>query len=161
MFVKLFSILLSYFLGKTMSHSEGQNQLANISMAAVRRVFILLTTVTIGVIILSGGLYTVLADILVSSHQQPSLFISNVSIVGFSLMGIAVLGIIVAFQKSYWTPAPPTVRPEEKASPLNEALARLVVDFVEERKHARETEPVRRASANQYEETMSEPPVYM
>ena len=161
MFVKLFSIFLSYFLGKSMNHTEGQSQLANISMAAVRKIMILLTSVVVAIIMLSGGIYTVLADILVSSHLQTSLFISNVSIVGFCLIGISLLSMVVAFQKSFWVPTPPPVRPEEKASPLNDALARLVVDFVEERKSARETESVRRSSSHQYEEQMTEPPVYM
>lgn len=162
MFGQIFSLLVSYLFGRMNQSSEHQGWLATLSMAAVRRAFVLLSAAILGVLIFVGGFFTVLTDLILSSRGTDGLYVSNVSAVGFGLILISGLGMILATRKALWQqPAQQKIEVEEKASPLNEALASLVMDFVEERRAGRV-----RPEADYRDETPERartetPPVYM
>lgn len=162
MFGQIVSLLFSYFFGRMAHGSEHQSWLASISMAAVRRAFVLLSTALMGVIIFVGGFFTILADMIVSSRGQDSLYLSSVSAVGAGLIVLAAVIMAFSTRKALWQQPSQRIAVEEKtSSPLNEALAALVMDFVEERRAGR-VRPEANFRDEETERSRNEtPPVYM
>lgn len=137
MFMKLIPLVLEMVMGKGFAQA-GQGALARLSMIAVRKAILLLTLLSVAVVFFASGLMTVILDLVMTSRDAHELMLSPVSGVGFGLMVLSLLTMAIGFRKSLWNTSI-LEYPHEKPAPLNDALAELVRDFVEERKFVRQT----------------------
>lgn len=157
--------LLPVLLGAFMSGVSGSAAAApGLSRALVRRWARAAAVGALGLVIFGAGLMAVILDLALTSNRIGSLALSAVSAVGAALMIVpAVLGWWVSGRSAAVEPVEmATARaPEERVSPLNEALAHLVLDFVEERRAERERSQDRGTRPLSPEAGVEYPPVYM
>lgn len=143
MFAQIFAALVSYFVGQLTGSSAKPGLLDRISMAAVRKAALVFTGLIVTMIVLAAGLLTVLVDLILSSREAQQLWLSPVSIVGFSLLVLSGVALALSFRRSLWNvPSQQrTVETEEQQPPLaavSAALASYLHDLAEERRVDRE-----------------------
>ena len=160
MFGQIVTLLITYFAGR-LNQAGHEDFLATLSIATLRKAFFMLGAAVIGLVLFVGGFLTILTDLILSSHGQEQLYLSNVSWVGFGLIVISGVEALVLTRQGLWQTQAPKVIDERQPSPLNEALAKLVMDFVEERRGHRLHPEEENYSEATHAGSSEPPPAYM
>lgn len=164
MWSKIIFFVLELLLGQP---APPAGTMAGTSMQATRKIALLLAVTGAALFVFFSGLFTVLLDLTLTSRDQGGLALSAVSGVGFGLIVVALGAGAVSLRKAAWLPV--RVEPASASpSPLNQALADLVRDFIQERRVARAFdgasvgEEPSGEPRSRYEDRGTEPPpVYM
>jgi hypothetical protein len=113
-----------------------------LNRSAMRQILMVVAAFSALLIFLVSGLWLILLDLLFTSRETLSLQVSPVSLVGALLMSFSILGTWTLFSRRTWrlrSWQQPTSPPgNHETSPLQQAVAELLRDFVEERRLARE-----------------------
>lgn len=139
MLVKAISLILSFVLGRTTQ--VGAAAFLNVAtISTLRKALGLTAGVLTGLVIFLGGLFTVLADMILTTRGAGQLSLSQASIVGFSLIFISAMVAWAFLSRRNWEPLALPAEPIDppKIQPIAEALAELIREFTVER-HARST----------------------
>jgi hypothetical protein len=123
----------SYFIGRMIGSPDPLPSMMNLSRGALRRLTFMLIAFAVGTLLFFGGFVTILVDLILASYTLGQITLTNLSWVGFGLILVSALLYSFTLTDAFWKP----VAVQPKVSPLTQALARLVSDFVDERQSYR------------------------
>lgn len=139
---RIASLLLTYFVGRIMGQADPSGGVVGLSSAMLKKISRMLAIVMVAGLLFWGGFVTVLADLIISHYLVGQLSLTNLSWVGLGLMVVALIGVAVTFTESFWRPVAAQPQPSHN---LTDALARLVMDFVDDRQTRRRGPSAERA----------------
>jgi hypothetical protein len=137
MFMKIASMLLTFFLEKSAGTAGDPQMLAQISMQSMRKVGLLLSTGAAALIFFFIGLLTISMDLVLSTRDAGALALTGASGVGLAISLLAIGVLLVSFRKVVWMPTPIVVNQVAASNPLQGAIADLIGDYVLERQQDR------------------------
>lgn len=139
MLMNIVNLLVNHLLGKTSAAEATPGIFSMFTRANIRKFAMICAGLSFAMILFFGGFFTVLLDLVLTSREQQQLLLSQASIVGFSLIGVSALCMLALFSRKSWRMPQTQMRAEPAApSPVQEAMADLIRDFVDERRLARE-----------------------
>lgn len=143
--------LLLVIADLVMNKSGSYRWIAALIMAKIRFVSMVLTFSILSLIVIGSALNMIMIDLQRTTESQQQLAMTSVSIVGFTMIIVALAAICLLFRRSVWgisltAAASDSVphsntEPTLEASPLMQALSVLIMDFVDERREKRQRGP--------------------
>lgn len=140
MLMNIATLLINHLLGRASESDSNQGFFPRFNLVSVRKLMMILVGLAASWILFFGGYLTILLDLTLTSRDHNQLMLSPASIVGFALIGLSVLAMAGLLSRKLWKLNPQQLRPEShpSPSPVQDAMADLIRDFVEERRMARE-----------------------
>jgi hypothetical protein len=136
MLTRLLTAILGFGLDR--SQDGAANFIARLSATTARKLALFAVVSVAALMFLNTGLLTIAADLVLSSRQSSQgLALSSVSTLGFAVIGISFLSLVFALRPRVWHAVPDAKR---KPSPVEDAVAALILDFISERQRQRERE---------------------
>ncbi len=135
-----FSTLLQQLLNPTPAGENPTGVFSLFTGAKLKRMLWIAAGLTFSFLIFFAGVISILADLLWSTHQNGALGFTEISAIGASLCLVSLLSSSFLLSTHQWKisasqPRPPGTWAE---SPLQQAVADLIQDFVLERRLDRE-----------------------
>lgn len=137
MLFKVISLIISYWMGRfNVSHGSEVNIFTNATLGHVRKTIMMLIGALGGLVVLLGGFFTVLIDMILTTRSAGQLSFSQASIVGSALIVISLLLQWSVFRRPNWQLPTAQAAPVEPPPmhPIAEALLALIQDYAQERK---------------------------
>lgn len=143
--------LLLVIADLVMNKSGSYRWIAGSIMTKIRLVSMVLVFSVLSLIVIGSALNMIMIDLQRTTESQQQLAMTSVSVVGFTIIIVALSAICLFFRKSVWgvstTSAAVDSIPHSnsestlEASPLMQALSVLIMDFVDERREKRQRGP--------------------
>ena len=141
---KILTLLLKVLMNGAIATPQAPDQgfLANLNLASLRRVLLIVTGIAASLMLTLGGIFTILLDLVLTSRDAHAIYLSQTSLVGVGLIVLSLLFVAILSRRNIWllpTEHARQQQPQEPMiTPILDAVASLIGDFAMERKMERE-----------------------